>query len=104
MLDWRLTPEEQERLNPPIMEFAEDEEGQLYHKITDDPKWLNVGYIPTPQTSLGWFIYHLIHGLAMGYPARKVLIFAIKHASEASREILEGEESSYVVLDTLNDV
>lgn len=77
---WRLTPEEAGRLNPPLLEIAEDESGQLYYKAVDDPEWLFTGYIPTPQSRLGWFIYHLIHGLAMRYPVRKVLVFSVAHA------------------------
>lgn len=80
MAGWELTSQEQERLNPPIIEVVADEEGQMYHSVIDDSKWLYVGHIPTPQTTLGWFVYHFIHGLAMGYPARKVLLFSIEHA------------------------
>jgi hypothetical protein len=80
LLSWQLTLEECDRLNPPILEIAEGEDGALYHKVVDDSYWLDVGYIPTPQTVLGWFIYHLIHGLVMGYPVHKVVIFSIVHA------------------------
>lgn len=80
---WQLTPKESERLNPPPLEIAEDEDGQIYYKAEDEARWLFVGYIPTPQTALGWFMYHLIHGLAMGYPIRKVIIFSMAHTRES---------------------
>lgn len=40
-------------------------------------EWTFVGYIPTPQTRLGWFVYHIVHGLAMRYPLRSVIAFAL---------------------------
>ena len=42
-------------------------------------KWISVGYIPKPHTRLGWFTYHLIHGLAMRYPLRSVIAFSLLH-------------------------
>ena len=44
-------------------------------KIPDE--WLCVGAIPTPKTRLGWFTYHMIHGLAMRYPLRSVIAFSL---------------------------
>ena len=40
-------------------------------------EWISVGYIPKPRTRLGWFTYHLLHGLAMRYPLRSVIAFAL---------------------------
>lgn len=80
---WQLTPKECQQLNPPLLEIAEDEEGQLYYKAMDNSEWLFTGYIPTPQTVLGWFFYHLVHGLVMKYPACKVLIFSIIHSRDS---------------------
>jgi len=72
-----LTDEEVDRLNPPEMHY-------IYDHITDeviinepDDKWLSVGFIPVPQTRIGWIVYHLIHGLAMRYPIHKVIGFAV---------------------------
>jgi hypothetical protein len=44
-------------------------------------KWISVGYIPKPKTRLGWFTYHLIHGLAMRYPLRSVIAFSLLHTN-----------------------
>jgi hypothetical protein len=73
---WKLTDEEAERLNPPILGITEDEEGRVYLEHIVDDKWQPVGYIPSPRTRLGWFIYHIIHGFAMRYPWWKVIGFA----------------------------
>ena len=61
---WSLTDEEIARLNPPPDTDERDE-------------WLLVGHIPRPRTRLGWFCYHLVHGLWMRYPLRKVLGYAL---------------------------
>lgn len=61
------------RLNPPR---------ELNREWADVPdEWLGVGYIPCPQTRLGWFMYHVVHGLAMRYPLRSVLAFALLHSN-----------------------
>lgn len=49
-------------------------------------EWISVGYIPTPQTRLGWFTYHLIHGLAMRYPLRSVIAFSLLHTNPYGKE------------------
>jgi hypothetical protein len=61
------------RLNPP-RELCID-----WVDIPDE--WISVGYIPTPRTRLGWFTYHLIHGLAMRYPLRSVIAFSLLHTN-----------------------
>jgi hypothetical protein len=61
---YALTPAEVARLNPP------DDAGE-------HDAWLPVGYIPRPATRLGWFVYHVIHGLWMRYPLLKVLGYAV---------------------------
>ncbi|HMN30828.1 MAG TPA: hypothetical protein PKE45_21925 [Caldilineaceae bacterium] len=78
-LSWfRLTDEEADRLNPPILEVAQDEEtGKTFIELLTDEQWLPVGYIPTPRTRLGWFLYHLAHGLAMRYPFHKVIGYSV---------------------------
>ncbi|MEM7538300.1 MAG: hypothetical protein AAF639_39395 [Chloroflexota bacterium] len=48
--------------------------------IKDVPHgWVDVGMIPEPKTRLGWFMYHFIHGWAMGYPLHRVLAFSLIH-------------------------
>lgn len=61
---YHLTDDEALRLNPP-------------GNADDRPEWLPVGYIPRPTTRLGWFAYHVIHGLWMRYPPLKVLGYAL---------------------------
>jgi hypothetical protein len=61
---YSLTDEEVARLNPPQNARA----GQ---------DWLSVGRIARPKSRLGWFIYHLVHGLWMRYPPHKVLGYAL---------------------------
>lgn len=40
-------------------------------------QWLPVGWIPRPRTRMGWFVYHLVHGMWMRYPLHKVLGYAV---------------------------
>lgn len=60
---YNLTPAEYDRLAAPWDAEAND-------------AWLPVGSIPRPRTRLGWFVYHLVHGLWMRYPLHKVLGYA----------------------------
>lgn len=78
-----LTDLESNRLNPPILDAVFDEEtGKEYEERLTDPYWLNMGYRPRPTTWLGWFVYHLVHGLWMKYPWYKVLLFSIVQSGE----------------------
>lgn len=70
---YSLTIEEANRYNPPAYQMMQLEEPARYES------WLPVGYIPCPRTRLGWFLYHLVHGLWMRYPLHKVLGFALAH-------------------------
>lgn len=56
-------------------------------------EWLGVGYIPTPRTRLGWFTYHLIHGLAMRYPLRSVIAFSLLHTNPYGKEAKRHAQS-----------
>ena len=49
----------------------------IMHLKNAPDEWLFVGFIPKPKTRLGWFMYHMIHGLAMGYPFHRVLAFSL---------------------------
>ena len=71
---YHLTDEEASRLNPP-----EDAD--------ECDEWLPVGYIPRPQTRLGWLIYHWVHGLWMRYPLLKVLGYALANTKPSSEVI-----------------
>lgn len=67
---------EANKLNPPMLATKFDNDGTWDLRVEDD-KWLPVGYIPRRRTRLGWFVYHLWHGLSMHYPWYKVLIFSL---------------------------
>lgn len=54
-------------------------------------EWVFVGLVPTPKTRIGWFMYHLIHGLAMRYPLKSVIAFSlldtnIRKKNEAAKQ------------------
>jgi len=69
------------RLNPPVRSIITNkQDGKHYEELLNDPDWLSMGYIPQPQSTLGWFRHHLIHGMMMGYPLRSVIAFSILHA------------------------
>jgi len=50
-----------------------------YYIITPDlpDEWISIGLVPKPKTQLGWFVYHMVHGLMMRYPFHRVLAFSI---------------------------
>jgi len=76
-----MTPEEYKRLNPPyILEIVEDEDGNMFETHFSNDEWLPVGCIPRPRTRLGWFAYHVAHGLAMRYRFLPVLAFSFRHS------------------------
>lgn len=76
---FHMSGDEYDRLNPPFPSPLLHPDG-LYFKALDDNRWLPVGYIPMPQTRLGWFVYHLIHGLAMRYRFLPVLVYSFREA------------------------
>lgn len=80
---FEMTQEEYDNLNPPILDCLYDEETEKYfiELLGDDPAWIPVGYIPKPKSRLGWFMYHLVHGLAMKYPFHKVVYFSITNTN-----------------------
>ena len=75
-----MSQEEYDRLNPPILETAQGEDGKMYIEYIIYDEWFRVGYIPRPITRLGWFVYHFIHGLAMRYRFLPVFVFSIKQS------------------------
>jgi len=76
---FHMTDEEYEALNPPLIKFGFIR-GKLFQEVIDDDDWIGVGYIPKPKTRFGWFLYHFIHGIAMGYRFLPVLLFSITEA------------------------
>lgn len=39
-------------------------------------EWVGLGVAPRPRGPLRVFVYHLGHGLVMGYPLHDILVFA----------------------------
>lgn len=78
---WQLTDDEVERRNPPTETVTFDAEGNCWMLVPYYEDWQPVGSIPRPRTRLGWFTYHLIHGLAMRYPWWKVIGFALANTN-----------------------
>lgn len=70
-----MTDEDYKRLNPPDAQMMLTDNG-MYIKVLDDPKWLFMGWVPTPRTDFDWFIYHIMHGLLMRYPLWDVLVWS----------------------------
>lgn len=84
----QMTDAEYSRRNPPPLLIKYDRIRDIdFIEIMEDPEWLSVGYIPVPRTRLGWFLYHLVHGLVMKYPAHKVLFYALNNMAPC--EIVE---------------
>jgi hypothetical protein len=75
---YSLTNEEIDRLNPP-------------YNVGVFPDWLPVGHIPRPTTLLGWFAYHVIHGLWMRYPLHKVLGYALANSQPGEMDYRDFE-------------
>lgn len=73
-----MSQAEYDRLNPPSLDVIE-RDGKLYEEILYDEKWMCIGYVPAPSSRLGWFVHHVVHGLAMRYPILKVLAYALRH-------------------------
>lgn len=65
-----------------------------FHPVDLPDKWISVGYIPKPRTRLGWFTYHLIHGLAMRYPLRSVIAFSLLHTNPYGKEVRTDDQKS----------
>lgn len=88
---WQLTDVEVERLNPPPDVYAPGDDGNLYILVQYHEEWQPVGSIPSPRTRLGWFVYHLIHGLAMRYPWWKVIGFAFANTKPETIYLTEAD-------------
>lgn len=78
MTRFLMTQEEYDRLNPPTLSVTYDDvKGKYFIEMLDHPGWIPVGYIPSPNTRMGWFFYHMVHGLAMRYPFHKVFYYSL---------------------------
>ena len=84
---------DRKRLNPPIRTIIKGKDGRQYEELLDEPGWITVGYVPKPTTSLGWFVYHITHGLLMRYPLRSVIAFALLHSSPLHHEGNDAKQS-----------
>jgi len=80
---YSLTDEEMLRLNPPDDVFDDE---AFYDA------WQAVGVVPRPRTRLGWFCYHLLHGLLMRYPPHKVLGFALANTKPETVDVDLNDE------------
>lgn len=88
---------ERHRLNPPTRTLIKGQDGKRYEELLDAPDWIALGYVPRPKTQIGWFAHHIIHGLAMRYPLRAVVAFALlnspppvdKRSSEMQTETMK---------------
>ncbi len=67
--------------------------GEPYEKMNTDPNWLRVGYIPKPSTRLGWFLYNIVHGLAMRYPFWQVVKFSLSKGANSGLSVSVVETS-----------
>ena len=65
---------------PPRSLHTDKETGKRYAELLDDADWQFIGHVPRPESTMGWFFHHLLHGIAMRYPLRSVLAFSILHA------------------------
>lgn len=76
---FRMTQAEYDKLNPPFR----------IGDVANTKEWLHVGHIPTPKTRIGWFVYNVIHGLAMRYRLLPVLSFSLSEffRSNPDREV-----------------
>ncbi len=81
---WMLSDYEYAELNPPLEEVKVIK-GKCWYRMLDDPDWLPVGHIPCPQTLLGWFFYHLIHGIWMRYPLWSVILYCLDKGNYSGR-------------------
>lgn len=83
-MNWRLTDEQYDKLNPPPANFIVDEDTKkVYVEYLNNKKWLWMGYVPMPTTRIGWFLHHLIHGVWMKYPLWKVVLFAFDKSNDS---------------------
>ncbi|MEM7534030.1 MAG: hypothetical protein AAF639_17740 [Chloroflexota bacterium] len=60
-------------------------------KTHDD--WVFVGYLPKPKSRIGWFVYHMMHGLAMGYPLRSVIAFSLLNTNVSKKPASQKNHS-----------
>ena len=77
---FEMTPEEYHRLMPPPVRVKYIE-GVVYIEQLDSKKWLHMGHAKRPRTKYGWFKYHVLHGLMMGFPLLPVLWYAWRNRS-----------------------
>lgn len=86
-----MTDADYERLNPPDAILLGRRDG-LYLKMIDNPAWLHMGWVPTPKTRFGWFVYHAVHGLLMRYPLWDVLVWSWKNSDSGGEVEMNPEE------------
>ena len=90
---WMLSDGEYGDLNPPL-ENVRVIGKEIWYQWIDDTKWLAVGYIPTPASVIGWFFYHLIHGIWMKYPLWAIILYCLDKDNYPSREAVEQSRAA----------
>ena len=89
-LVYKLSSQEKARNpNADLRYFDVDGKTTLYEEVLNPREWLLVGHIPVPRSWLGWFVYHLIHGLWMRYPIHKVVLYSLFNSTPGSRGVPE---------------
>jgi hypothetical protein len=69
MTVWRENPHAR------IVEYR----GRWWHENPGDPEWTMLGFAPTPHGPWVAFRHHVLHGLLMHYPLRRVLAWSWRH-------------------------
>ena len=84
-LMWRLakSPKIKQRNIPRELCGMKNIDGDQYQKVSIDG-WVFVGHFPEPKTRLGWFVFHMVHGLMMRYPLHSVIAWSLLHADHRS--------------------
>lgn len=90
---WQLTDWEADNLNPPSDIELVMQGDDIERMVRYQQDWLPMGHVQIPRTRLGWFVYHVAHGLLMRYPLHKVVGFALANNKlESEWETISGDE------------
>lgn len=68
---------------PPVRSYFREE--RVFEEVIDNDRWMSMGHVPVPQSTLGWFVYHFFHGLLMRYPLWAVILFCFDKDNYPSR-------------------
>lgn len=66
-------------------------------QVSEKPwDWVGLGVAPVPRGTLRVFLYHLGHGLVMGYPILDVVVFAWRHRNGFDKKWREKTKEQYL--------